>query len=162
MRERTPPTSDAGGVALARSLRDRGYRHCSEPHGRWDAGGRWLCEVYPHPAHVVLFERDRIIKYKKGRAADRRTGLAELRDEIRARVCTPAGPFRLEGPLEPLLSIDPVHLRGRALKHHEDSLDAALCAYLAFHLWRWGWERSERFGDLQGGYIVVPTASLPR
>ena len=48
-------------------------------------------------------------------------------------------------------------LRGRSLKSYEDALDAVFCAYLAFHYWRWGAERNEMIGDLESGYIVVPT-----
>ena len=50
-------------------------------------------------------------------------------------------------------------LRGQRLKDHEDTLDALFCAYLAWHCWRWGAERSEMIGTLENGYIVVPKAS---
>ena len=40
----------------------------------------------------------------------------------------------------------------------EDPLDAVLCAYLAWHCWRWGEERNEMFGTMAEGYIVVPKA----
>jgi predicted RNase H-like nuclease len=150
---------EAGGVLLARSLVASGYRHVPDDFVA-EAGGRWLFEVYPHPAHVVLFGRDRIIKYKKGPVAQRRAGLGELRDALRDRLYVGSA-FRNEGALAALLAVDAGALAGRALKHHEDRLDAVLCAYLAFHLWRFGWKRSERIGDLRTGYIVVPTVALP-
>jgi len=54
------------------------------------------------------------------------------------------------------LALDPVGRRGRELKEHEDVLDSILCAYLAFHLWRWGWQQNEMLCDLESGYIVIP------
>lgn len=62
--------------------------------------------------------------------------------------------------LAELLEKDLEGLRGRDLKHHEDQLDAAFCAFLAWHCWRWGAERNEMFGTLAEGYIVVPKAPL--
>ena len=69
-------------------------------------------------------------------------------------------PIALNTALDEFLSRDLNALSGAALKHYEDSLDAIFCAHLAFHLWRWGWERSELLGDLAAGYIVVPTVAL--
>jgi len=151
----------AGGVALARRLQTLGYRHCSAPPGELVRGGRWFVEVYPHPAQVVLFERSQIIKYKKGRVAARRAGLGELTHEIRTRLLAPGGAFRSSDALDVHLACELGSLRGSALKCHEDSLDAIVCSFIAWHLWRWGWERSECFGDMASGYIVVPTWPLP-
>ena len=151
---------EAGSVRLADGLSERGYRHCTPPGMRLDLAGRWFFEVYPHPAHVILFERDRIVKYKRGRVAERRRGLAEFRREIRARVFGPDSPFVFDRGLERFFRTKIETLRGGDLKAHEDVLDAILCAYLAFHLWRWGWERNEMFGNLESGHIVVPTTPL--
>jgi predicted RNase H-like nuclease len=145
------------GVALARALAARGFRHVTPPDRPWSADGRWLCEVYPHPAQVVLFGRDRIIRYKRGSVAERRAGLAELRREIAARLLPALPGFEADAALREFLSRDLARLRGAARKRYEDSLDALVCAYLAYHLWRFGWERSELFGDLETGYIAVPT-----
>ena len=151
---------NAGGVALARMLEAQGFRHCTVPGGSWNESGDWFFEVYPHPAQVVLFGRDRIIRYKKGAVVARRSGLDELRKLIRDRMLGPDRPLVSSASLDELLTRDLNGLRGRALKRYEDTLDAVFCAYLAFHLWRWGWERSEVLGDLTAGYIVVPTVSL--
>jgi predicted RNase H-like nuclease len=149
---------DPGGVELARRLRREGFRHCTPPGGAWIRTGRWFFEVYPHPAQVVLFELDRIIKYKKGRVAARRAGLAELRAEI-ARRLVGRGRLRSDPRLRELLSRDLDRIRGAALKRYEDGLDAIVCAFLAHHLWRFGWQGSELIGDLADGYIVVPRAA---
>jgi predicted RNase H-like nuclease len=151
-----------GGVELARRLTDAGYRHCSPPSEEWLPEGLWFFEVYPHPAHVVLFGRERIIKYKKGRVAARREGLRELRDSIRGNLFGRGSSLRLGPEVLELLEKDLRDLHGAGLKQYEDTLDAVLCSYLAFHLWRWGWSRSEMIGDLESGYIVNPTVAIRR
>ena len=123
---------------------------------------RFVAEVYPHPAQVVLFGRDRIIQYKKGRVAARRVGLAELRNLIRDRMVGSDRPLTSSAALDELLCRDLGAPQGGALKRYEDALDAVVCAFLAFYLWRWGWPRSELIGDLAAGYIVVPTVPLSR
>ena len=152
---------EAGSVQLALDLIARGYRHCPEPDAGRPGPGRWICEVYPHPAHVVLFERDRIIKYKRGRVAERRRGLGRLRRGIRSTIFSDAGPFRFDAGLEQMFAEPLASVRGRALKRYEDRLDAILCAYVASQLRQWGWARSEMFGDTRSGYIVVPTTPPP-
>ena len=43
------------------------------------------------------------------------------------------------------------------MKMHEDTLDAVLCACLAYYFWYWRWNRNDVFGDVATGYIVNPT-----
>jgi predicted RNase H-like nuclease len=141
-------------------LEAMGFHHCNPPDREWNESGDWFFEVYPHPAQVVLFGRDRIIAYKKGAIAAKRHGLQELRQLIRNRMLGPDRPITSSDALEELLTRDLEGLRGRSLKHYEDALDAVFCAYLAFHLWRWRWGQSELIGDHGTGYIVVPTVTL--
>lgn len=152
---------NAGSVALAHKLESAGFRHCTAPDRAWDESGHWFFEVYPHPAQVVLFNRSRIIKYKNVFVAERRAGLDELRKLMGTRMLGVGRSLGSSARLAGFLSCDLQALRGAALKHYEDGLDAIVCAFLAFHLWRWGWERSEFIGDLTDGTIVVPTVALP-
>ena len=105
----------------------------------------------------MLFELERIGKYKTRRLAEKRSGVRELQRHLRSLVH--AVP-RLEATaeLERLLGRDVEQLRGRDITHYEDSLDALFCAYLALHCWRWGSERNEMVGDLASGYIILPIA----
>jgi predicted RNase H-like nuclease len=151
---------NADSLNLVRQLEGLGYRHCSEPNRPWMRAGRWFFEVYPHPAHVVLFERKQIIKYKKGSVANRRSGLAELRTELYERLITRDDTVSDNPALREYLLLDLKSLVGRHLKHYEDSLDAILCSFLAYYLWRWGWTKNEMIGDMTNGYIVVPTCAL--
>ncbi len=146
---------DAGSTKLVSHLEEQGFKHCPEPHERF-LGGKWFFEVYPHPAHVVLFERSQIIKYKKGRVSSRKRGLHEFRECIRRFLCA-ANPPLLENPqLQSLLGRSLNDLGGTALKHYEDILDATFCAYLAVYFWAWSYECNEIIGNKETGYIINP------
>jgi predicted RNase H-like nuclease len=123
--------------------------------------GRFAFEVFPHPAHVRLFARDSIFRYKKkaGRTwpevwrgwAEYRAALAGLRDA--------------EPPLHVPESVPMgVALKGRAYKVWDDSLDALTCAYVAAFVWRYGPSGPEvrTFGNLTDGYIVIPDVPAMR
>jgi predicted RNase H-like nuclease len=146
---------DAGSVRLAAHLKEQGFTHCPAPHERF-LGGKWFFEVYPHPAHLVLFERSRIIKYKKGRVSSRKEGLHEFRESMRRFLC-PASPPLLPTPqLLSLLDRSLNELNGQALKRYEDTLDATFCAYLAAYFWAWSYERNVMIGNNETGYIINP------
>jgi predicted RNase H-like nuclease len=145
------------GMCLVGELRKLGFRHDFDLAQAKQRAGRWVLEVYPHPAMVRLFGLGKIIPYKKGSVVERRVGLDKLRcylgdlgDGSRGLV--------MSAVLAELLARDLEQMRGADLKKYEDTLDAVFCAYLAWHCWRWGGERNEMFGTLQQGYIVVPTA----
>jgi predicted RNase H-like nuclease len=116
--------------------------------------GRYQIEVFPHPATINLFGLARILKYKKGRLADRCQELNQLRTYI----------TDLLPKLEPSLSLAavdciPVISRkqtGKELKAIEDQLDSLLCGYIAAHWWYWGITKNMVLGDLDTGFIVIP------
>lgn len=151
---------NAGSVQLARLLDQKGFVQVADPGQAKYRPGCWFFEVYPHPAQVVLFNLARIIKYKKGRVANRRTELARLRDYL-LNVLSTAAPSLTPGERgAELLRRDVDASKGRSLKQYEDLLDSYFCAYLALFLWHWGAERNEVFGNLETGYIIVPSVSL--
>lgn len=136
-------------IGFGLALEARGFRH--QPRAKAQSSGKFQLEIFPHPATVHLFRLSRIIKYKKGRLADRCLGLEQLRQ------------YQLEvlPKLEPSLAIAAPDLpaipkTGTALKAVEDQLDSLTCAYAAAHWWWWGLERNWVLGDENQGYIVVP------
>ncbi|MGH9424029.1 MAG: DUF429 domain-containing protein [Thermoanaerobaculia bacterium] len=144
---------------LVRRLEQLDFRH-QVAHER-QATGRWFFEVYPHPAHIVLFGLDTIIKYKAKSRRPRSLRLSELaRLQRLLRSLQHAEPPLLRGAANALLSADLTMLRGQRLKDHEDALDAWFCAFLAAHAWYWGAERNEIVGDFESGYIVLPTVTM--
>lgn len=109
--------------------------------------GRFQIEVHPHAAAVRLFGLERIVKYKKGRRAERASELNRLRRLMSERLA------EADPPLD--VTLPPVPDTG-STKPAEDQIDAVLCAYIAAHYWSWGRERNTVYGSNEGGYIVVP------
>lgn len=149
-------TPSPAGMQLVAELAPLGFRHDFSIATARQRPGRWMFEVYPHPAMVTLFGLERIIKYKKGPVAQKRRGLRELQRHLRWLTDSSRG-LLPDRDLDALLTQEVEDLRGQSLKRYEDTLDALFCAYLAWYCWRWGEERNDHFGDLERGYIVVPT-----
>jgi predicted RNase H-like nuclease len=132
-------------LQLAAALEGRGFAHAAEIVP--GVPGRFQIEVHPHAACVNLFGLPGILKYKKGKLAERRPELVRYR-----------------GLLQDLLRADlpEVPQRGAEMKAVEDRLDALMAAYVAANYWRYGAARSEVHGARDTGYIVVPRRVVPR
>ena len=119
------------------------------------AGGRFVCEVFPHPAHVSLFGLKRVLKYKV-----KRPGQVETYWKEYARYQALLGTLESADPplrgMEEILAEEANGLRGKKLKQLEDKLDAVTCAYVASYLWRHGAAGTWVYGTLAAGHIVVP------
>jgi predicted RNase H-like nuclease len=136
-------------IAFGLALEARGF--CHAPHRSPQPSGKFQLEVFPHPVTVQLFQLPKILKYKKGRLAERRPELEKLRQYQLSVLPT----------LEPALALTDTDLptipqTGTAMKAVEDQLDSLTCAYAAAHWWYWGTERNWVLGDVDEGYIVVP------
>lgn len=138
------------GERLITALTPHGFVHNFDINCAQHKRGRWLFETYPHPSMVRLFALDRIIAYKKGTVAEKRSGLLRLQNHLRQ-----LSDVLPTASLSGLLDRDVATLRGQALKQHEDQLDAFFCAYLAWYCWRWGPKRNKAYGSMENGYIVV-------
>ena len=136
-------------IALGQALVDYGFAHA--PTLEPQQPGRYQIEFFPHPAMVHLFGLSRILKYKKGRVAERRQELTRLRALILQHL-----PHHT--PSLHLNNLPAIPQSGVALKAVEDQLDALVCAYGAAHWWYWGRSRNQVLGNLNTGYIVVPVA----
>lgn len=153
-----PEFRDGGrGLHLVQALARDGFHHTPHvpPRGR----GRYVFEVFPHPAHVVLFGLDRTLKYKKKKGRDWTTVYAEWNRYRRylLHLARATPPLRLPPRLRAALPRDiatattPGHY-----KAYDDLLDGIFCAYLAAYIWHWGPARNTVFGNLADGYIVTP------
>lgn len=135
------------GEEIVKLFRERGFVHY--PDRASDNTVQWIAEVYPHSASVVLFELPIIIKYKKGKVADRRIGLSTYRNLILTLFS--------QNELHNQIATQNIHdLKGLQLKNMEDKLDAILCAYIAF-LMHTAPDSVTTYGDSTNGYIVTPT-----
>ena len=150
-------------VEFGLCLEARGFVHA--PIIETQKLGRYQIEVFPHPATINLFKLDRIIKYKKGKLAERQLELMKLCQYI----------IDILPNLEPSLNLANSKTKNprssaficgsnlpeiptsiATLKALEDKLDALLCAYIGAHWWYWGIERNLVLGDRTTGYIVIP------
>ncbi|MBE2239840.1 MAG: DUF429 domain-containing protein [Caldilineaceae bacterium] len=117
--------------------------------------GRYICEVFPHPAHVVLFDLPRTLKYKRKSGRAREAIAAEFtRYQQLLTMLSNAEPS-LTG-LEPVTALDAGLLRGRALQELEEKLDAITCAYIVFYAWQHGPAYQRVYGSIEEGHILIP------
>jgi predicted RNase H-like nuclease len=141
------------GEELLRQLAKLDIRHDATIIQRQPT--RQAFEVYPHPAMVVLFGLDRVLKYKAKPGIAHAQRLKAFRDYQRHLHNLRTGIPPMILPTE-LLAEAHLNKRGRALKAYEDQLDAVFCAYLGLYYWWWGTARCRIFGDAAQGYIIAP------
>ena len=139
----------SNGVFLGDHLRTAGFGHLAAP------GQKWQLECYPHPALIEIFQLPERLLYKKGQVADKRQGQARLANMLLSLAQSQRMALTIGSLFLPYLDAQRIQsLRGAALKHNEDVLDAIVCLYIAA-LYQAG--NSERvFGCTEQGYIYVP------
>jgi predicted RNase H-like nuclease len=136
---------------VARLLQRKGFRV------GWEtlAGGRWVAEVYPHPAMVRMFGLPRIIKYKKGSVAERRKEFQRLQGLMRKLMKRKFPGVTLNQETRSLL-------RQKWSKPVEDRTDALFCALIGMWHWMHRGKRSEVIGDRKTGFILLPEEGAAR
>jgi predicted RNase H-like nuclease len=159
------PDGTIRGERLVVALEKQGIAHTpyflplslDTQHPTLNTSPRACFEVFPHPAHVVLFGLEKTLKYKAKKGGDAASRQAAFRRyaELLGTLQNADPPLEIP-PQFDLLRRDPAALMPRDLKRHEDTLDALTCAYVALYRHRWGDERTTVLGDLTNGYIVVP------
>jgi len=142
-------------IAFGLSLEERGFLHAPEISPQQP--GRYQIEVYPHAAMVQLFQLKRILKYKKGKLAERKAELNKLQQYIQEILPQLTPSLSLDGFLS-AIAAPLAPLTGVALKAIEDQLDSLICAYIGAYWWYWGEERNQVLGDRDTGYIIVPSS----
>ena len=139
-------------VSFGDTLTSKGFIHA--PTIRSQQLGRYQIEVFPHPAIVNLFNLERILKYKKGKLAEKKAELQKLFYYITTVLPKLEPRLNLESIVTfPIIS-NPI--TGKKLKAVEDKLDSLICAYVAAYWWYWGETKNLVLGDETTGYIVVP------
>jgi predicted RNase H-like nuclease len=107
-------------------------------------------EAFPHPAHIRLFDLERIFRYKK----KSRPWPHVLDEWVRYRAALAS-----LATADPPLVLDeriPERVTSERYKRWDDTLDAITCAYVASYVHRHGLAACTTYGDLAEGYIVVP------
>ena len=119
------------------------------------ARGRFVCEVFPHPAHVALFNLPTTLKYKRkpGRPRESITSEFARYQHLLGSLCAGDPPL---GGLEALTAVDVSKLRGAALQAFEETLDAVTCAYVVYYAWWHGPTHQRVYGSIAEGHILTP------
>ncbi len=141
------------GEELVALLSEKGFS--DNPHfSRKEHPLRRCLEVFPHPAHVVLFGLQRTLKYK----ARQHRSLAERMDEYERLIEGLKSLQHYTPALQPpAWLLTPRLLKGSALKQYEDLLDALMCAYVAAWYYHHGpGPLCAVAGSWQTGYIITP------
>lgn len=125
------------------------------------APGRFIGEIFPHPAHIHFFQLDKTLKYKARPGRSQALRLAEFARYQQLLDTLQHAAFPLYGTAD-LLAVSLDTLRGRALKGYEDTLDAITCAYTVAYLWHYGPELTRVYGTVATGHIMTPLPPLPR
>ncbi len=125
-----------------------------DPHSR---AKRRAIEVFPHPATVVLFRLEKILKYKRGEFDIRKRELLQLMTHIEGldnaspRLRVNRNPSWVELRKRVEAATRPGHL-----DRDQDPVDAVICAYVALYQFHRP-EDVTIYGDFESGYIVTPT-----
>jgi predicted RNase H-like nuclease len=125
------------------------------------AEGDRIIETYTQPAQILLFEQDRPIRVKHGPMGARKDAVERYREMIELHL-THAGPALEAGSL--LLSLfekDLSDMTGTRLGEMEEKLEAILCAWIAAYLDLRGPDTCAFLGDLEQGYVLLPTTARP-
>ena len=146
---------DVRGEDLVERLEAMDVRHDPDLAAPRVAGARRVMEVFPHPAHVVLFGLAKTLKYKKKPGRDY--------PSLWAAMTTYSQHLRGLTAHEPPLVLpedwpppEVMGITGGVLKRLEDGLDALTCAYVVYWYWWHGPVGAEVIGDMTAGYVVVP------
>ena len=123
----------------------------------WEVGWakKTAAEVYPHPAMVRMFGLPRIIKYKRGRVAERRKEFARLQGLMGMLMKRRFPGLTLNQETRNLL-------REKWSKPVEDRTDALFCALIGLWHWMHRGRRSEVIGDRKTGFILLPGEGAAR
>ena len=116
---------------------------------------RYICEVFPHPAHVILFDLPRTLKYKRKPGRTPETVAAEFAryQQLLAGLRDAAPPL---AGLDALTALDARQRRGQALQELEETLDAVTCAYVVYYAWHHGPAHQCVYGSVAEGHILTP------
>jgi len=145
-------TGTIRGEEISKLLENNGFTH--NPEIKKLEQGKKFFEVYPHPSIVVLFNLDSILKYKAKPRRDynfRYKEFEKYQEHLK----------NLESKKTKLFLPDEITnkningLKAKALKNHEDLLDAIFCAYIAYYAWI-NPEKCAVLGNMKEGYILTP------
>ncbi len=120
--------------------------------------GDRVIETYNQATQVLIWDVERPIRLKTGPVGARKDAVARFRETM-AEMLEDAVPPLIDSPaLNELLNADLPSSNGSRVGELEERLEAVLCAYTAAYLSVRGPEHCAFLGDLNDGYVLLPTA----
>ena len=151
---------DVRGERLVSRLAELGIRHDPSLSAECQTETRQMMEVFPHPAHIMLFGLAKTLKYKPKPKRSYEMRWAAMNEY--SRLLRSLSDF--DPPLDLPADWPPADVSGRVgsgLERLDDGPDALSCAYVVFWYWRHGAAGAEVIGDMTAGYVVVPKLLNP-
>ena len=122
------------------------------------AEGDRVIETCNKATQILLFDLDRPIRLKSGPVGARKDAVSRFRETL-WEMLSDADPPLLPSPaLSRLLNADLPSSNGSRVGELEDRLEATLSAYIAAYLAIRGPHECAFLGDLENGYILLPTS----
>jgi predicted RNase H-like nuclease len=122
------------------------------------AEGDRVIETCNKAIQILLFDLDRPIRLKSGPVGARKDAVSRFRETM-WEMLSDADPPLLPSPaLSRLLNADLPSSNGSRVGELEDRLEATLSAYIAAYLAVRGPHECAFLGDLENGYILLPTS----
>ena len=146
---------DVRGERLVSRLSALGIAHDPYLNAPHQTRVRQMMEVFPHPAHVVLFDLARTLKYKPKPKRTYEIRWAAMNEYSRLL----RGLSDFDPPLDLPAHWPPADMSGTVgskLKRLEDGMDALSCAYIVLWYWHHGPAGAEVLGNMTDGYVVIP------
>lgn len=141
------------GEELAFMLKEKGYSQTFIKEK--DTKGKRVFEIFPHPAIVSLFNRERILQYKAKQNRTYQMRYVEFKEYQHCLQSLENKSPALHLPHHNILNMSVRSLKGKALKEFEDRLDSIMCAYIVYFYWCHP-EKCKVFGNREEGYIITP------
>jgi predicted RNase H-like nuclease len=122
------------------------------------AEGDRVVETYNQATQVLLFDVDRPIRLKTGPVGARKDAVDRFRETLSDMLFDANPPLNDSPALNELLNADLPSSNGSRVGELEERLEAVLCAYTAAYLNLRGPEDCAFLGDLEHGYVLLPTS----
>ncbi|MDP6932588.1 MAG: hypothetical protein QGG40_06700, partial [Myxococcota bacterium] len=125
------------------------------------ATGDRVVETYTQATQVLLWGLEQPVRLKSGPVGARKDAVARYRETLVEALADATPTLEHTLALEALLEADLPSCNGSRVGELEERLEATLCAYTAAFLDLRGPQDCAFLGDLNEGYVLLPTSRHP-
>jgi predicted RNase H-like nuclease len=125
------------------------------------ADGDKVIETYNQATQIMIWDAERPIRLKTGPVGARKDAVARFRESMSTMLEEATPPLLPSPALNELLHADLPSSNGSRVGELEERLEAVLSAYTAAYLNVRGPDYCAFLGDLNDGYVLLPTSRHP-